>query len=429
MPSETNPRTVELELGAVEAGILGMFASDIAPRSMWFDGGRTSTGWFGAWPDLVLEGEHPELLDDAEVRWRRDPERVWMGWLSYEWGVDRLLGRSPARRRIPGIGLRRFPAALELQAGARAIRVHGDPQDGHRLLAALGHMEPAAPSPWPWGPLRARQDEGDYHARVEAVREHIAAGDTYQVNLAQRFDADWRVEPSPAIVAAAYGQLRTHSDAPMGALFACEDTWVLSNSPETLLSVTPRDGDVVARSWPIKGTVARLPDPEADGRAQLQLRRSIKDAAEHVMIVDLVRNDLGTVSRPGTVRASGTPRIMSLATVHHLVTEVSALADPTVSLREWVAALFPGGSITGAPKRRTVEIIEALECQDRGFYCGSLLLLAPCGLRMSIAIRTATADPRGLQIHGGGGIVIDSQPESERLETLAKVRAFAGPFH
>jgi anthranilate/para-aminobenzoate synthase component I len=145
------------------------------------------------------------------------------------------------------------------------------------------------------------------------------------------------------------------------------------------------------------------------------------------MIVDLVRNDLGALAMPGSVSADPVPTLVSLPTVHHLVSEVRARLRPTWTLRGLVDAMFPGGSITGAPKRRTVELIDALEGEARELYCGSLFVLEPDGLRFDIAIRTAIVDPDGLTVRGGGGIVIDSDPESERLETVAKVRAFAGP--
>jgi para-aminobenzoate synthetase component I len=266
------------------------------------------------------------------------------------------------------------------------------------------------------------------------VLAHVDAGDTYQVNIAQRFEAAWRRPPQrdelARAVAGAYADLRRRSPATMGALIGhpSRDTWILSNSPETLLDVRFKgagDGqhDLV-RSWPIKGTRPRADTAADDDAHRRELLASSKDAAEHVMIVDLVRNDLGRIAAPGTVSADPVPRLVTLPTVHHLVTEVRATLRHGVSLRELVEATFPGGSITGAPKRRTIEIIDTLEDEARGIYCGALVLLEPTGLRMSIAIRTATADTSGLVLPAGGGIVADSDPESERLETITKTRAF-----
>ena len=205
--------------------------------------------------------------------------------------------------------------------------------------------------------------------------------------------------------------------------------WVISNSPETLLDVRqgagPHGSDI-ATSVPIKGTRPRAATPEADAAMRAELRASAKDRAEHVMIDDLVRNDLGRLAIAGTVEAPAEPSELALPTVHHLVSEVRAQLRPGVGLPQIVAALVPGGSVTGAPKRRTLEIIEALEGEDRGIYCGALVVLEPGGLRMSIPIRTGWLDEAGLTLHAGGGIVADSDPEAERIETIAKTRAFTG---
>ena len=214
----------------------------------------------------------------------------------------------------------------------------------------------------------------------------------------------------------------------MGAFIPVGDKFIVSNSPETLVDVrfsaAPDGGDLV-RAWPIKGTRPRGAN-EADDEAQARaLLASAKDRAEHVMIVDLVRNDLGRVCRAATVRASATPQLLTLPTVHHLVTEVRGSLRRGVGLSEVTEAIFPGGSITGAPKRRTVELIASLETHERGVYCGAIVLLDPTGFRMSIPIRTGMLDDQdGLTLCAGGGIVIDSDPEAERIETETKTLAF-----
>ena len=195
---------------------------------------------------------------------------------------------------------------------------------------------------------------------------------------------------------------------------------MVSNSPETLLHWA----DGVVTSSPIKGTRPRGSTPDEDAALAQALLHSHKDAAEHVMIVDLVRNDLGRIAAPGSVQTTARPRLVTLPTVHHLVTDVTARLATGAGLGALMQALFPGGSITGAPKRATVNIIERLEDVPRGLYCGGLALITPQTVTASIAIRSGVADADGLTVHGGGGIVIDSDPEAERLETLAKVRAF-----
>ena len=181
-----------------------------------------------------------------------------------------------------------------------------------------------------------------------------------------------------------------------------------------------------ARTWPIKGTRPRARDPIVDREAAAELRTNVKERAEHLMIVDLLRNDLGRLARPGSVAAPQSPSLVSLPTVHHLVSEVSCTLRPGWDLSSLFAAIFPGGSITGAPKRRTVELIDSLEGHRRGIYCGAIVLLEPRGLTASIPIRTAVAERSGLTLCSGGGIVADSDPEAERLETLVKASAFDG---
>ncbi|HEY8376882.1 MAG TPA: chorismate-binding protein, partial [Nannocystis sp.] len=258
----------------------------------------------------------------------------------------------------------------------------------------------------------------------------------YQINLTQPFVAPWRPEwagrPLSERVAAVYARLRARTPASMGALIAVDPgrpcgQWVISNSPETLLTIElgqGEDGGDLARSWPIKGTRPRGADPAADRAAAEELQRSTKDLAEHVMIVDLVRNDLGRLARPGSVRAPARPTLVSLPTVHHLVSEVRCTLRPGWTLAEVFAAMFPGGSVTGAPKRRTVEHIATLEQRERGIYCGAIVALLPEGLVASIPIRTGIADASGLWLQAGGAIVIDSDPEGERRECWDKVRAF-----
>jgi para-aminobenzoate synthetase component 1 len=316
------------------------------------------------------------------------------------------------------------------------MRASGIPQLVLRQFASVeiepverARIEPG-PHPWPLGPLQPVIEAERYRERVRWILEHIAAGDTYQVNLSQRFVARWLDDRVPlgARIAAVHRRLRAATPASMGALIAIDEhAAIVSNSPETLLDVRFGQGGAgldLARSWPIKGTRARAREPEADAAAALELRDSIKDRAEHVMIVDLVRNDLGALAVPGSVRAPTEPTLVSLPTVHHLVSEVACTLAPRWTLRQLFAALFPGGSITGAPKLRTIELIDEIEAEPRGIYCGAIVLLESTGLRMSIPIRTGVLDARGLDLRSGGGIVFDSEPEAERLETLAKARAF-----
>ena len=413
--------------------ILALAAADPGGALAWLDGGE-GRGWFGLAADVTVEAEDLGVIAEVEALWRREPQFVWIGQLSYDVGAAGLLGRAPRAGPRAGVVLRRYRAALEL---GTSLRVHGDARAGAELLARLAAAAPGwrdrTPGTWPLGPLRARLDAATYRAQVGTIQANIAAGETYQANLTQAFTAEWdeawRGLPLAVRAAALYAALRASAPASMGALLAGSEGrgpagWVVSNSPETLVAVERGpDGDV-ARAWPIKGTRPRDADPERDAAQAAALLASRKDLAEHVMIVDLVRSDLGRLAVPGTVRAPSRPSLMRLPTVHHLVSEVRCTLQAGWRLDELLAAVFPGGSITGAPKKRTVEIIDAIEERARGLYCGAIVVLAPDGLRCSIPIRTGELDERGLMVQSGGGIVIDSDPEAERLETWAKVRAF-----
>ena len=411
--------------------IAALAASDPGGALAWLDGGE-GRGFFALEPDVEVVADDLAALDVVERLWRDEPQFVWLGWLTYEVGAAALLGGRMRASTIPGLVLRRYRATLELGPSPQIL---GDPRAGAALLARLAAASPIAET-WPLGPVRAGLRPDDYCARVRAAQMSIAAGETYQINLTQPFSADWRPEwaglPIAARAAAVYASLRSSAPATMGALLAIDPgrpcgRWVVSNSPETLLSVEfaqGQGGGDRARSWPIKGTRPRSADPSLDAAARAELLASPKDLAEHVMIVDLVRNDLGRLAVPGTVEAPSRPSLVALPTVHHLVSEVGCTLRPGWSLTELVAAMFPGGSVTGAPKRRTIERISALEQRERGIYCGAIVVLEPRGMRCSIPIRTGIVDASGLAVQTGGGIVIDSDPEAELRECWAKVRAF-----
>ncbi len=252
----------------------------------------------------------------------------------------------------------------------------------------------------------------DYTRSVRRILEYIAAGDCYQVNLSQRFQTPYRGDPW-----ALYSRLRRLSPAPFAAYLDCGDHQVLSASPELFIRVT--DGWVETR--PIKGTRARAADPIADGLAAEQLGTSPKDRAELLMIVDLERNDLGRVCRYGTVHVPELYRLESFSNVHHLVATVRGRLRPEIGPLECLRQVFPGGSITGAPKIRAMEIIDELEPVRRGVYTGAIGWVNGRGEgEWNIAIRTMVLKDGMASFHAGGGIVADSDPDAEYDETLAK---------
>jgi para-aminobenzoate synthetase component 1 len=248
------------------------------------------------------------------------------------------------------------------------------------------------------------------------VRDYIFAGDIFQANLSQRFDAPMR-ESSWAL----YTRLRSRNAAPFAAFFETAEADVISASPERFLHV---DCHGFVETRPIKGTRPRGISPEHDAALGQALTESAKDRAENLMIVDLMRNDLSRVCAPRTVRVSELFSLEHYATVHHLVSTVVGRLESGRDALHLLRAAFPGGSITGAPKLRAMEIIAELEPSRRGVYCGSIGYWSVTGeLDTSIAIRTAVVRDGRIYFSAGGGIVADSDPEQEYRETLDKARA------
>lgn len=255
--------------------------------------------------------------------------------------------------------------------------------------------------------------EKAFLAAVQRAKEYIAAGDIYQVNLSRRFEAP--VRESPAVL---YERLRAANPAPYAAYLDLGDAHILSSSPECFLRLRGRE--VVTR--PIKGTRPREADPG-------ELMRSAKDQAELLMITDLERNDLGRVCEYGSVHVPELRRVETYATVHHLVATVAGRLREGVSHLECVRACFPGGSITGAPKIRAMEIIDELEPVARGVYCGAIGYFGPDGVsEFNIAIRTAVVKGGRVYFHAGAGIVADSDPAAEHAEVMAKARGMMEAF-
>lgn len=264
------------------------------------------------------------------------------------------------------------------------------------------------------GDFTAELSREAYLTRFEQVQDYIRAGDCYQINLAQRFSAPYRGDPWLA-----YQRLRRATPTPYAGYLAWGDSAVLSLSPERFLHCS--DGQVETR--PIKGTRPRGITSQDDLALADSLIHSAKDRAENVMIVDLLRNDLGRVCRIGSVKVPQLCGLESYANVHHLVSVVTGQLAAGQRPLDLLAAAFPGGSITGAPKVRAMQIINELEPSSRSVYCGSLGYIDRRGhMDTSIAIRTAVLDSGWLHLWGGGGLVADSEGEDEYAETLDKIR-------
>lgn len=255
---------------------------------------------------------------------------------------------------------------------------------------------------------RPEMAKADYFAMVGRAREYIAAGDVYQVNLAQSFLLPGRIDPRELFVS----WCRDYP-APYAVFVDAGRRAVVSNSPECLLRFDHRR----VSTFPIKGT-------RATG-ASAELAGDPKERAEHLMIVDLERNDLGRVCEIGSVEVATFAEVRSYPLLSHMVSEVRGRLRPEVSLAELLAAVFPGGSITGAPKIRAMEIIEELEPCARGIYTGAIGWMTLDGQGcFNLPIRTAVVTPAGVRYYAGGGIVADSDPEREYEESLLKAEAF-----
>jgi len=265
------------------------------------------------------------------------------------------------------------------------------------------------------GPIVSSLERGAYLPRARRVLDYIGAGDCYQANLTREFRAPCSGDPWTF-----YRHLHDTNPAPMGAYLEYPFGAVLSSSPERLIEVHGRE----VSSRPIKGTRRRRADPAEDARAVAELAASAKDRAENVMIVDLLRNDLGRVCETGSVRVPGLCEVESFATVHHLVSTVTGTLAPGRDALDALDACFPGGSITGAPKIRAMQIIDELEPTRRGPYGGAVGYLDFAGdMDTCIALRTIVWRNGTFDVQAGAGVVADSVPAAEFEETMNKAKA------
>jgi para-aminobenzoate synthetase component I len=351
-------------------------------------------------------------LDGLELRGRPHPEGRDPLHFSF---YDSVLAFDHAQQRA-FVFSSGFPESDLLKRQARAVQRLDD------MLAALEKTPAPAPSLPAIDGWTSNFTQPAYHAAVEQVRTHILDGDIYQANISQRFTANLPEGFSPF---AFYTALRAANPAPFAAYLTCGDIIIASSSPELLLR--KRGGDIETR--PIKGTIARSPDETEDALRRETLLASEKDRAENIMIVDLLRNDLSRVSEPFSVEVPVLCGLESYAGVHHLVSVVTGHLSEGKDALDLIATCFPGGSITGAPKRRAMQIIAAIEQIPRGYYCGAIGYLGFDGaMDLNIAIRTAVMKDGEVQIQAGGGITRLSEPEAEYDETFAKVKRLFAAF-
>ncbi len=345
-----------------------------------------------------------------------------VGLFGYELG--RHLERAPRRHAGgPGemaVGIYDVIAGFDLAEG-RAWVTAATPEALPRAEGLAAEIE-AAPElgpllPAPRVDMRPELSREEYLARVSRVIEYISAGDIFQANFTQRFLAD---RPADYSAFELYRRLRGLNPAPFASYLNCGGALTVATaSPERFLSLD-RAGRVEAR--PIKGTRRRESDPAADVLAAAELAASVKDRAENLMITDLMRNDIGRVAAPGSVGVPALHAVESYATLHHLVSVVEAQLKPGLGPVDLLRETFPGGSITGAPKVRAMEIIDELEPAPRGPYCGAIGWIGFDGaMDLSITIRSVALTGDSIVAQAGGAIVADSDPAAEHAEMMAKV--------
>lgn len=375
----------------------------------------------------------------------------WVGWFGYEFGVafDRMPTAPRNDLATPDIALSLYDwviawdhaesTACLISSGIDAHGVASEARAERRAVDVMGwldHTEPTLPrwtecesssltqvgvaaTGFAAAPVGLTGDftPAQYRDAVAGVIDQILDGELFQANLSQRFLAPYRGDP-----VALYAAMRRHAAAPMAACLAQPDRWVLSASPELFFRLDAASGVVETR--PIKGTRPRSSDATGDAALALALTSSEKDRAENVMIVDLLRNDLSRVCLPESVMVPELCSLESHSAVHHLVSIVTGVLQPECDVADLIAATFPGGSITGAPKLRATEVIAALEPVTRGVYCGAIGWVGRDGsAALSIAIRTVTLTGGIVAVHAGGGITAQSDPDEEYRETLDKARA------
>ncbi|MGX9143597.1 aminodeoxychorismate synthase component I [Mesorhizobium sp. 128a] len=304
------------------------------------------------------------------------------------------------------------------------------PEDRRAPLVCLGvfdrPVEQAVPhnnAPTSNGPIfdaRAVWSERDYAERFARLHDHIRKGDCYQGNLTFPIHAQWSGDPL-----AAFDALTSRQPVKYGALISLGDPIVLSRSPELFFEI---DTEGMIETHPMKGTAPRGATKAEDARLKMFLRNDEKNQAENRMIVDLLRNDISLISQVGSLEVPELFRIESYPTVHQMVSRVRAKLLPDLGIRQIFAALFPCGSITGAPKIRAMEILHDLEATPRDVYCGAIGWIAPGGtMRFSVAIRTISLFSSGEAVYNvGGGVVFDSTAEEEYQECLLKARFATG---
>ena len=366
-------------------------------------------------PLALLQQALTSLGLSAEV----DPDLPFQGGALGLFGYD--LGRrfeslptlAAADIALPDMAVGLYDWALIVDHHKKHVSLLSHSDVNARLNWLEAQQAPAADAFCLTAGWRSNMSPAEYADKFSRVQAYLQSGDCYQVNLAQRFQATYKGDEWQA-----FTRLNASNRAPFSAFLRLEDGAILSLSPERFIHLA----EDRIQTRPIKGTLPRLADPQADHQQAEKLAASPKDRAENLMIVDLMRNDIGRVAVPGSVRVPELFVVEPFPAVHHLVSTVTARLPPSQHACDLLRAAFPGGSITGAPKVRAMQIIDELEPQRRNAWCGSIGYISLCGtMDTSITIRTLSACNGQLYCSAGGGIVADSGSGAEYQETFDKV--------
>ena len=359
-----------------------------------------------------LLAQHP--IDDTSLPFCGG----WLGYMAYDLGrhIESLPEMAQADISHSVLAMGFYKAALIRDMKQDCWYVSGE---RHAVTALLDELAQLSKHPTPeldfqlttnW---QSNLNKASYRDKFNRIQHYLREGDCYQINLAQRFSARYE-----GAALAAYLKLRNANHAPFSAYMVTEQGYILSASPERFIQL--KQGQIETK--PIKGTRPRSHDAKDDKAIIESLKRAPKDNAENLMIVDLLRNDIGKVAKPGSVKVPKLFDVESFPAVHHLVSTITAELAEDANGVDLLRGAFPGGSITGAPKLRAMEIIEELEPHRRSIYCGSFAYMSLNGnIDSSITIRTLVCEQNQIHCWAGGGIVADSDCESEYQETLDKV--------
>ncbi len=343
-------------------------------------------------------------------------ENAWFGWFGYglKDGLEKLPPDAPGYLALPALWMARFENIFRFDHTKRELTCWA------KKTPALPPAREKTAADIQVGGIESNMSREVYLAHVARIVEAIRAGDLYQANLTRKFHGMFKTEPDSF---ALFEKLVQVSPAPYSAYIRTPGCTVLSSSPERFLKMDA-GGKVTTR--PIKGSAPRGKDAAEDAQLREALHASSKDRAENLMIVDLMRNDLARACVPGSVRAENLFEVTAHANVHHLSSTVSGQRAANASPLSLVAACFPPGSMTGAPKIRAVSLCTEIERMERGIYSGALGWLGGDGsLDLSVVIRTLVMQAKQFEFQVGGGIVADSTPEGEWRETLVKATGLA----